>query len=327
MRLLVTGAAGFIGSAFTRALLDDALPGGRDVRITALDLLTYAGDRGNLPAEHPRMEFVQADICDYPVLRDLLPGHDAVINFAAETHVDRSIDGSAVFLRTNVIGTQSLLEAALKSGVERFVQVSTDEVHGSIDTGSWTEDAELLPNSPYSASKAAGDLLARAYWRTHGLNLSITRCCNNYGPRQHPEKLIPRFVTNLLEGEQVPLYGDGLNVREWLHVDDHCRALNMVLRHGRAGEIYNIGSGDERTNIALTTRLLDLCGADRSAIRPVADRPGHDRRYSLDDSKIREELGYAPLIDFESGLAGVVGWYRDNPDWWKPIRDSARVAG
>ncbi|RKS68220.1 dTDP-glucose 4,6-dehydratase [Actinomadura pelletieri DSM 43383] len=327
MRLLVTGAAGFIGSAFTRALLDGTLPDGRDVRVTALDLLTYAGDRNNLPADHPRMEFVQADIRDYRTLRELLPGHDAVINFAAETHVDRSIDGSAVFLSTNVVGTQVLLDAVLESGVERFVQVSTDEVYGSIDKGSWTEDAPLLPNSPYSASKAAGDLLARAYWRTHGLDLSITRCCNNYGPRQHPEKLIPRFVTNLLEGEQVPLYGDGLNVREWLHVDDHCRALNLVLRHGRAGEVYNIGGGDERTNLALTNRLLELCGADRSAVRPVADRPGHDRRYSLDDSKIRDELGHAPLVEFERGLADVVGWYRDNPDWWKPIRDGARVAG
>ncbi|MFE9743262.1 dTDP-glucose 4,6-dehydratase [Streptomyces sp. NPDC006477] len=321
MRILVTGGAGFIGSHYVRSLLAGEYGGDDMDTVTVLDKLTYAGNRANLPASPERLAFVHGDVCDLPLLLDLLPGHDAVVHLAAESHVDRSIDSAGAFVRTNVLGTQTVLEAALRTGVERLVHVSTDEVYGTIDEGSWTEDSPLLPNSPYAASKASSDLMARSYWRTHGLDLSITRCSNNYGPYQHPEKLIPRFVTNLLEGLPVPLYGDGRNVREWLHVDDHCRALHLVLTRGRAGETYNIGSGDELTNLALTERLLDLCGADRSMIRHVEDRKGHDLRYSLSDAKIREELGYTPLTSFDDGLRRTVDWYRDHPDRWKPGKE------
>lgn len=320
MKILVTGGAGFIGSHYVRTLLAGGYPGTERDRVTVLDRLTYAGDRANLPAAHPQLEFVHGDVCDPRLLRDLLPGHDAVVHFAAESHVDRSVESAADFVRTNVGGTQSLLDACLTTGVERVVHISTDEVYGSIEEGSWTEECPLLPNSPYAASKAGSDLIARSYWRTHHLNVSVTRCSNNYGPYQHPEKLIPLFVTNLLEGRDVPLYGDGRNIREWLHVDDHCRAIHLVLHRGRAGEIYNVGGGDERTNAEITARLLALTGHDASKIRRVADRKGHDLRYSLDDSKIRAELGYAPLIDFERGLAETVAWYRDNPDWWKRVK-------
>ncbi|WP_306193147.1 dTDP-glucose 4,6-dehydratase [Streptomyces sp. MK5] len=325
MRLLVTGGAGFIGSHYVRTLLAGGYPGYEQAQVTVLDLLSYAGRRENLPADHPRMHFVQGDICDLPLLLDLLPGHDAVVHFAAESHVDRSVRSAAEFVRTNVSGTQTLLEACLRRGTPRFVHVSTDEVYGSTDEGSWTEDAQLMPNSPYAASKAGSDLIARAYWRTHGLDVSVTRCSNNYGPYQFPEKLIPLFVTNLLQGRPVPLYGDGGNVREWLHVDDHCRAVQTVLTSGGAGEVYNIGGGAGRTNLELTERLLALCGADRSMIRYVPDRKGHDRRYSLDDSKIRKQLGYRPRIAFDQGLAETVAWYRDNPGWWKTA-DSHRAA-
>ncbi|MET9448451.1 dTDP-glucose 4,6-dehydratase [Streptomyces cinerochromogenes] len=325
MKVFVTGGAGFIGSHFVRTMLDGGYAGFEDAEITVFDALTYAGSRGSLPESHPRMTFVRGDVCDLPALRDLLPGHDVVVHFAAESHVDRSIDAPAEFVRTNVAGTQSLLEACLRSGVPRVLHVSTDEVYGSISEGSWTEESPLAPNSPYSASKAGADMIARAYWRTHGLAVSVTRCCNNYGPYQNPEKLIPRFVSNLLEGVPVPLYGDGSNVREWLHVDDHCRALHLVLTRGRPGEVYNIGGGAERTNLWLTERLLELCGAPRSMVRTVADRPGHDQRYSLDSSKVRAELGFTPRIGFDEGLAGTVAWYRDNPGWWKPLKD--RPAG
>ncbi|MFF3018288.1 dTDP-glucose 4,6-dehydratase [Streptomyces sp. NPDC057939] len=320
MRLLVTGGAGFIGSHFVRTLLDGGYEGHGDTRITVLDKLTYAGNRDNLPAAHPRLDFVRGDICDEALLRELLPGHDAIVHFAAESHVDRSVHSAAEFVRTNVGGTQTLLDAALATGVRRVVHVSTDEVYGSIAEGAWTEEWPLLPNSPYAASKASSDLIARSYWKTHGLDVSITRCSNNYGPHQHPEKLIPLFVTNLLEGLQVPLYGDGRNIREWLHVDDHCRAIALVLDKGRAGEVYNIGGGNEQTNLHITERLLALCGADASAVRRVADRKGHDLRYALDETKIREELGYAPRVSFEQGLADTVAWYRDNPGWWKAVK-------
>ncbi|MDX3642269.1 dTDP-glucose 4,6-dehydratase [Streptomyces sp. MB09-02B] len=327
MRILVTGGAGFIGSHYVRTLLHGAHQGCEDARVTVVDKLTYAGNRDNLPEQHPRLDFVQGDICDPTLLLDLLPGHDAVVHFAAESHVDRSLESAAEFVRTNVGGTQNLLEACRATGVERIVHVSTDEVYGSIDEGSWTEQWPLLPNSPYAASKAASDLIARSYWRTHGLNVSITRCSNNYGPYQHPEKLIPLFVTNLMEGLQVPLYGDGRNVREWLHVDDHCRAIALVLNKGRAGEIYNVGGGNEQTNVHITERLLDLCGADGSRVRRVADRKGHDLRYSLDETKIREELGYAPRIPFEQGLADTVAWYHDNPGWWKAVKHPSQNTG
>ncbi|MFC8247418.1 dTDP-glucose 4,6-dehydratase [Streptomyces chartreusis] len=324
MRMLVTGGAGFIGSHYVRSLLAGAYDEGRGTAVTVLDKLTYAGNRANLPADDPRLTFVQGDVCDRELLLDLLPGHDAVVHFAAESHVDRSVTGAAEFVRTNALGTQTVLDAALETGVERVVHVSTDEVYGSIEQGSWTEEWPLLPNSPYAASKASSDLVARSYWRTHGLDVSVTRCSNNYGPHQHPEKLIPLFVTNLLQGIEVPVYGDGQNRREWLHVDDHCRAVHQVLMRGGAGEIYNVGSGDELTNLALTERILALCGADRSMIRHVTDRKGHDLRYALDDSKIREELGWAPLTGFDDGLAATVAWYRDNPQWWRPVRDAAR---
>ncbi|MEU4584469.1 dTDP-glucose 4,6-dehydratase [Kitasatospora aureofaciens] len=323
MRILVTGAAGFIGSHYVRTLLDGGYPGEEASHVTVVDKLTYAGNRANLPLGHPRLTLVEGDVCDLPLLLEVLPGHDAVLHFAAESHVDRSLHFAAEFVRTNVAGTQTLLDACLRTGVQRVVHVSTDEVYGSIDEGSWTERSPLLPNSPYAASKASSDLIARSYWRTHGLDLSITRCCNNYGPYQHPEKLIPRFTTNLLQGRRLPLYGSGDNVREWLHVDDHCRALHLVLTRGRAGEVYNIGGGHERTNRRLTELLLDLFEADWSAVEQVADRKGHDLRYSLDDGKICTELDYAPRIDFEEGLAATVAWYRDNPGWWKPLLNEA----
>ncbi|GAA0930190.1 dTDP-glucose 4,6-dehydratase [Nonomuraea longicatena] len=320
MRLFVTGAAGFIGSHFARTVLADGYPGLSGATITALDKLTYSGNRDNLPADGPRLSFVHGDVCDRDLLRQVLPGHDAVVHFAAETHVDRSIEGADEFFRTNVLGTHTVLDTALQCGVGRVVHVSTDEVYGSIAKGSWTELDPLLPNSPYAASKAGSDLVARSYWRTHRLDVSITRCTNNYGPYQHPEKLIPLFITNLLEGGHVPVYGDGGNMREWMHVDDHCRAVALVLTRGRAGEVYNVGGGTEETNLAVTERLLELCGADRSAIRMVPDRKGHDLRYSVDESKIREELGYEPRIPFAAGLADTVAWYRDHPDWWKPTK-------
>ncbi|MFF2703466.1 dTDP-glucose 4,6-dehydratase [Streptomyces cyaneofuscatus] len=320
MKVLVTGGAGFIGSHYTRMVLDGSHPGWENAEVTVLDRLTYAGNRDNLPAAHPRLTFVEGDICDAALLREILPGHDAVVHFAAESHVDRSLHSAAEFVRTNAGGTQAVLDACLATGVERVVHISTDEVYGSITEGAWTEERPLLPNSPYAASKASSDLIARSYWRTHGLNVSITRCSNNYGPYQHPEKLIPLFVTNLLEGEQVPLYGDGANIREWLHVDDHCRAIQLVLTRGRAGEIYNIGGGNEQTNLQITDRLLDLLNATPSMVRRVQDRKGHDLRYALDETKIREELGYAPAISFEDGLADTVAWYRDNPNWWKAAK-------
>ncbi|MGW4724887.1 dTDP-glucose 4,6-dehydratase [Streptomyces sp. S1] len=324
MKVLVTGGAGFIGSHYVRTMLAGGYPGYETARVTVLDKLTYAGNRDNIPLGHPRLDLIEGDVCDRDLLLDVLPGHDAVVHFAAESHVDRSLSLPDAFVRTNVLGTQTLLDACLAARVDRVVHVSTDEVYGSIAEGSWTEDWPLMPNSPYAASKAASDLIARAYWRTHGLEVSITRCSNNFGPHQHPEKLIPLFITRLLEGRQVPLYGDGLNVREWLHVDDHSRAIQLVLTKGRAGEIYNVGGGNEQTNLSVTERLLELCGADRSSIRHVADRKGHDLRYSLDETKIREELGYAPDVDFGEGLAETVAWYRDNGQWWKASEERAR---
>ncbi|MEV7019819.1 dTDP-glucose 4,6-dehydratase [Streptomyces sp. NPDC093991] len=327
MRLLVTGAAGFIGSTYVRNVLAGAYGDARDVRITALDKLTYAGNPANLAdvRDHPGLTFVRGDICDAALLADLVPGHDAVVNFAAESHVDRSIAGADDFVCTNVLGTHALLSAARAARVPRFVHISTDEVYGSIEAGSWTEDCALLANSPYAATKAGADILARSYARTYGMDVSVTRCSNNYGPYQYPEKLIPLFVTNLLQGEQVPLYGDGLCVRDWLHVDDHCRGVQLVLEKGRPGEAYNIGGGEELTNLDLTHRLLRECGAGPERITHVPDRPGHDRRYSVDDSKLRD-LGYAPRVPFQEGLARTIDWYRDNPQWWKPLRRALAAA-
>ncbi|WP_181779743.1 dTDP-glucose 4,6-dehydratase [Pseudonocardia pini] len=322
MQVLVSGGAGFIGSHFVRSLVSGAYPAlAGEVRV--LDLLTYAGRRENLAGYD--VELVVGDVRDPDAVGKAMVGTDLVVHFAAESHVDRSITGAADFVSTNVVGTQVMLQAALDAGVRKFVHVSTDEVYGSIAEGSWPETDPLLPNSPYSASKAGSDLLARSYHRTHGLDVSITRCSNNYGPFQFPEKVIPLFVTNLLDGLRVPLYGDGLNVRDWLHVDDHCRGIALVAEGGRAGEVYNIGGGVELTNKELTARLLDAVGADWSSVAPVADRKGHDRRYSVDWSKIHTELGYAPRHTFDDGLVETVAWYRDNRPWWEPIKAGANA--
>ncbi|WP_232661091.1 dTDP-glucose 4,6-dehydratase [Pseudonocardia sp. TRM90224] len=322
MQVLVTGGAGFIGSHYVRSLVGGAYPAFADAEVVVFDLLTYAGTLTNL-AEcegSPRMRFVQGDIRDPAAVAAVMAGTDVVVHFAAESHVDRSIAGAADFVSTNVVGTQVLLQAALDAGVSRFVHVSTDEVYGSIEHGSWPETHPLEPNSPYSASKASSDLLARSYFRTHGLPVCVTRCSNNYGPHQFPEKVIPLFVSNLLDGRKVPLYGDGLNVRDWLHVADHCRGIQLVAEKGRDGEIYNIGGGTELTNRDLTYRLLAAVGADESMIQPVADRKAHDRRYSVDWSKIAGELGYSPQVPFEQGLAETVRWYTENRAWWEPLK-------
>ena len=322
MRVLVTGGAGFIGSHYVRSLLAGAYPAYADADVVVLDLLTYAGTLTNLAecAADPRLHFVRGDIRDPDAVTEVMTGTDVVVHFAAESHVDRSIAGAADFVSTNVVGTQVLLQAALECGVSRFVHVSTDEVYGSIDEGAWPEAHPLEPNSPYSASKAASDLLARSYHRTHGLPVCITRCSNNYGPHQFPEKVIPLFVTNLLDGKKVPLYGDGLNVRDWLHVDDHCRGIQLVAEKGRDGEVYNIGGGTELTNSELTLRLLEAVGADESMIEHVPDRKGHDRRYCVDWTKIADELGYAPLTSFDEGLAATVRWYAEHRSWWEPLK-------
>ena len=324
MRVVITGAAGFIGSRFTEMLLEQADRLGYD-DVVLLDALTYSGRRENIEGAlgDSRVRFVLGSITDADVTNDVLANAHAVVHFAAESHVDRSITGARTFFETNVLGTQQLLESARRHGVERFVHVSTDEVYGSIESGSWREDHLLEPNSPYSSSKAGSDLAALAYHRTYGLSVMVTRCSNNYGPRQFPEKVIPLFVTNLKDGHKVPLYGDGLNVRDWLHVDDHCRGVLLVLESGRAGEIYNIGGGTELTNRDLTDRLLALCGRDTSMIEPVTDRLGHDRRYSVDWSKIKDELGYEPQVGFDEGLAATVQWYRDNEEWWRPLKERA----
>jgi dTDP-glucose 4,6-dehydratase len=321
MRVLVTGGAGFIGSHYVRTLLTDGYPGFEQARVTVLDKLTYAGNLANLEpvADSPRLTFTRGDICDARLLATVVPGHDVVINFAAETHVDLSIAGASNFVTTNVVGAQLLLQACLDAHVPRVVQVSTDEVYGSVASGSWAEDAPLEPSSPYSAAKAGGDLMARAYARTHGLNVSITRCCNNYGPYQFPEKVIPLFITNLLDGLKVPLFGDGLNVREWVHVDDHCRGIQLVLEQGRPGGIYHINGDVELTNADLTRALLECCGAGWDMVTPVEDRKGHDRRYSLDGSALRR-MGYVPRIDFSEGLKQTVQWYQDNRQWWEPLK-------
>ncbi|MFI7432048.1 dTDP-glucose 4,6-dehydratase [Micromonospora haikouensis] len=325
MRILVTGGAGFIGSHFARCLLGGRYVGFEDCHVTVLDKLTYASDRNNLPAHHPRLTFVRGDICDRPLLADLVPGHDAVVHFAAESHVDRSIDDPAPFFETNVMGSHHLLAACARAAVGRVVHVSTDEVYGSITEGSWTERCVLEPNSPYAASKAASDCVVRSYWRTYDVDVSITRCANNYGPYQHVEKVIPRFVTSLLTGGDITLHGDGGAVREWLHVDDHCRAIALVLAKGRAGEVYNIGGDVELTNKALAEKILLLAGAGWDRVRHVADRKVQDQRYSLDYTKISEELGFEPQIRFADGLAEVFHWYRENRAWWAHAYPEARL--
>jgi dTDP-glucose 4,6-dehydratase len=330
VRILVTGAAGFIGSHYVRSLLggryEDFGAYGSPAHVTVYDKLTYAGNLANLApvAGDDRYAFVQGDICDGAALDAVLPGHDVVVNFAAESHVDRSILGAADFVMTNAVGVQTLLDACLRHGVSRVLQVSTDEVYGSIAEGSFVESDRLDPNSPYSAAKAGGDLIARDYHVTHGLNVTITRCTNNYGPYHFPEKVIPLFVTNLIDGKRVPLYGDGLNVRDWLHVDDHCRGIQIVLEKGAPGEYHNIGGGTELSNKELTERLLAACGRDWSFVDYVEDRKGHDRRYSIDGTKVAG-LGYVPQMDFEAGLAATVQWFRDNEDWWRPLKQRAEL--
>jgi dTDP-glucose 4,6-dehydratase len=316
-KLLVCGGAGFIGSTFIRRMLA-ARP---EVQIVNLDKLTYAGNLDNLRSVEadPRYRFVQADICDRETVTAAAEGVDALVNFAAETHVDRSIAEPEAFLHTDIIGTHTLLEVVRELGIGRMIQVSTDEVYGSIDEGSFTEDHPIAPSSPYSASKAGGDLQVLAYHRTYGLPVMITRGSNTYGSHQYPEKLIPLFVTNGIEGEKLPLYGDGLNVRDWLHADDHADAIDFVLEHGRPGEVYNVGGGNERTNLEITGIILDELGLEESAIRRVTDRPGHDRRYSLDSSKL-EALGWHPVVEFEQGLRSTINWYRDHEWWWKKIK-------
>ncbi|MGW0533743.1 dTDP-glucose 4,6-dehydratase [Streptomyces sp. NPDC003032] len=316
MRVVVTGGAGFIGSHFVRQTVQDEYPALSGAEVTVVDKLTYAGRKENLApvSGSPRLRFVEGDICDTELMRAALGGADLVVHFAAESHVDRSIAEAGEFVRTNVLGTQTLLTAALESGVGKFVHVSTDEVYGSLDADGtpWTEEEPLSPNSPYAASKASADLLVLAFHRTHGLPVCVTRGSNTYGPYQYPEKIIPLFVSNLLAGRKVPLYGDGANVRDWLHVDDHCRGVALVAEGGEPGEVYNVGGGTELTNRALTERLLGLLGKDASMVERVADRKGHDRRYAMDISKISGALGYKPAVPFEEGLAATVDWYRQH---------------
>jgi len=320
MKLLVTGGAGFIGSNFVRRVLDGSFDGVSSV--TVLDKLTYAGTLTNLSGlPKDSYEFIQGDICNQELTTSLAARHDAIVNFAAESHVDRSITGAKDFVTTNILGTQTLLEAAHKEQVSTFIQVSTDEVYGSIATGSWTEAEPLLPNSPYAASKASADLIARSYHKTYGLDVRITRCSNNYGPNQFPEKIIPLFITNLIDGYKVPIYGEGSNIRDWLHVDDHCRGIFGVLTGGRSGEIYNIGGGTELTNLRLTKKIISLMNKDESVIEHVADRLGHDLRYSVNIGKISDELGYRPLVDWEVGITQTVEWYRENEAWWRPLKN------
>jgi dTDP-glucose 4,6-dehydratase len=316
MKLFVTGAAGFIGSNYVRRVLATT-----DDEVTVFDALTYAGNLSSLDdvAEDPRYRFVQGDICDRDAVAEAMRGHDAVVHFAAESHVDRSIVDPDSFVRTNCLGTNVLCDVARHAEVERFLHISTDEVYGSIEDGSFVETDRLGPRSPYSSSKAGSDLIALSYGETYGLPVLVTRSSNNFGPYQFPEKVIPLFVTNLLDGRKVPLYGDGLNVRDWVYVDDNCAAVDLVLRQGRIGEIYNVGGGNETTNRDLTEKVLALCGAGEEMIEHVQDRLGHDRRYSIDCSKVRG-LGWEPARSLDEALAATVEWYRDNRAWWEPLK-------
>lgn len=323
MRVLVTGGAGFIGNCFIRHMLE-AHP---DYKIVNLDALTYAGNLENLydVKDNPNYEFVHGDICDKQLVRQLAAGCDMIVNFAAESHVDRSITGPEIFIETNVKGTLNLLQAAKEFNIQRYLQVSTDEVYGSLGkTGYFTETTPLSPNSPYSASKASADMLVRAYYETYKLPVLTTRCSNNYGPYQYPEKLIPFFISKLLKGEKVPVYGDGMNVRDWLFVYDHCSAIDTVLHKGRVGEVYNIGGHNEKTNLEITHLILDAMNKDESSIEYVQDRLGHDRRYAISNDKITSELGWKPSVTFEEGILLTIDWYLNNQDWMKSIEAKTR---
>jgi dTDP-glucose 4,6-dehydratase len=316
MRLLVTGGAGFIGSNYVRMLVNDQLKG--ISKIIVLDKLTYSGNKQNLiDLDSSSYEFIQGDICDTDLVSKLSKQVDAIVNFAAESHVDRSIDSSREFIQTNVLGAHTLLESARKNNIGIFLQVSTDEVYGSITEGSWDEDFPLQPNSPYAASKASADLISRAYHRTYGMDVRITRCSNNYGPYQYPEKVIPLFIINLIQDKKVPLYGSGLNVRDWLHVNDHCRGIHLVLTKGKPGDVFNIGGGRELSNLELTRVILKEMGASEERIEEVADRLGHDFRYSLNIGKITKQLGYKPEVSFEEGISKTIQWYKSNQTWWR----------
>jgi dTDP-glucose 4,6-dehydratase len=325
MKLLVTGGAGFIGSNFILYMLNKY----QDYQIINLDVLTYAGNLENLNSveNHRHYQFVHGDITDKGLIEELLrKGIDIVVNFAAESHVDRSILNPEVFVNTNVLGTQVLLDAAKKYGVTKFVQVSTDEVYGTLgETGLFTEETPLAPNSPYSASKAGGDLLVRAYHETFGLPVNITRCSNNYGPLQFPEKLIPLIISNALIDKQLPVYGDGLNIRDWLYVEDHCSAIDLVMHQGINGEVYNIGGNNERTNIQIIRTILEELGKPESLITFVKDRLGHDRRYGIDATKITTQFGWQPKHNFESGIKATIRWYLNNKEWWQSLQGRAKL--
>jgi len=317
MNLLITGGAGFIGSHFIKSQLAQAWE-----KITVVDALTYAGNLENLRnvLENKRIEFIHGDICDEGLLGKALVNVDVVVNFAAESHVDRSISSSSDFIKTNVLGTQNLLEISRKYGTKTFLQVSTDEVYGSISEGSWTENSPLDPNSPYSASKASADLLCLAFAKTHKMDVRVTRCSNNYGPNQHPEKLIPKAITNMIEGLPIPVYGDGSNSRDWLHVSDHCYGIELALKHGKPGEVFNIGGGIELTNLELLKMLFTLSPETQNSIEFVQDRKGHDKRYSVSYSKLEDVAGYSPMVELKRGLKETFAWYRENETWWKPLK-------
>jgi dTDP-glucose 4,6-dehydratase len=319
LKILVTGGAGFIGSNFVRHILDGSIVGVSSV--TVIDKLTYAGSLTNLPIlKKEEFEFIHGDICDQNLVDKIVARNDVVVNFAAESHVDKSILGSKEFVLTNILGTHTLLESARKNSLQTFIQVSTDEVYGSITKGSWQETDVLLPNSPYAASKASAELIARSYFQTYGLDVRITRSSNNYGRNQFPEKIIPLFVTNLIDNLRVPVYGNGLNTRDWLHVDDNCSGIFKVMLNGRAGEIYNIGGGTELTNIELTNKILKIMDKDQSNLHYVPDRLGHDQRYSVDTTKIVKELDFEPSVSFDAGLKETIDWYIENQSWWRAIK-------